>query len=67
MDFGKLAIDALRDHAKLTQAGMEIGRNHADAELKNALRTILHAYDLSPDAKLPTPLVAAIEAARKVL
>jgi hypothetical protein len=66
MDFGKLAIDALRDHAALTQAGMEIGRKHADAELRDALRTIIAARDLAPDVPIPTPLMCAIEAARKV-
>lgn len=67
MDFGKLAVDTLRDHAALTQAGMEIGRKHADIELRSALRAIIAARDLAPDAPIHTPLMAAIENARKVV
>lgn len=33
MDFGQLAIDALRDHSRLTQTGMEIGRQQAYREV----------------------------------
>lgn len=67
MDFGKLAIDTLRDHAKLTQAGLEMGRRHADADLRSALRTILQAYDAAGKPVIPTAMLAAIEAARKVV
>lgn len=67
MDFGKLAIDALRDHAALTQAGMEIGRKHADMELRSAIKTILRAYDAAGRPAIPTAMLAALEAARKVV
>ncbi len=36
-------------------------------EARDALRTIIAAADLTPDAQIPTPLMCAIEAARKVV
>ncbi len=66
MDFGQLALDTLRDHAKLTQIGMEVGRKHADAELRTALQTIVRAYDAAGAPAIPTALLAAIESARRL-
>ena len=37
------------------------------SEARDALRCIVAARDLSPDEPIPTPLMCAIEAARKVV
>jgi polygalacturonase len=63
MDFGQLAIDTLRDHAALTQSGIEVGRRHKQAEI----RALIVAYDKAladPATKIPTYLQGAIEALR---
>jgi len=44
-----------------------IGREQGRRELEPALRAILHAYDAAGAPPIPSPMLAAIEAARKVL
>lgn len=39
----------------------------AASDLHAALRTIVYARDLAPEEKIPTPLMVAIEAARRIL
>lgn len=36
-------------------------------EARDALRTIIAARDLAPDAPIPTPLMCAIETARRIV
>ena len=36
-------------------------------EARDALRTIIAARDLAPEVQIPTPLMCAIEAARRIV
>ncbi len=40
---------------------------HDKADLEQALRAIVAARDLAPDALIPSPLMCAIEDARRLL
>ena len=64
MDFLKEFAQRANEHAETVQMGIEIGVAQAE-RTRQALRAIFYARDLSHDAPIPTPLLAAIEAARK--
>ncbi len=52
-------------HAAIAKAGIEAGQREA-APLREALRTIIAAYDAAGSPPIPSAMLAAIEAARRV-
>lgn len=61
--FSQQLTEIALGHAKMTQAGIEAGRR----EPVMALRAILKAYDAAGKPAIPTAMLAALEAARKVV
>ena len=63
-DFHAELNQRLKQNTDILKTGMEVGLRECE-DTKKALRAIIAAHDLNPDKLIPTPLLAAIEAARK--
>lgn len=66
-DFAAEALRISQDQAAMVRAGIEAGKRIAESEKDAALRTIIAARDMNPDVLIPTPLLAAIENARRII
>ena len=66
MDFAAELLEISKGHAEILKSGIEVGKREPVA----AIRAIVAAYDAAltdPACKMPTPLHAAIENARRLL
>lgn len=75
MDFAEELKVQIDRNVAILRSGIDVGRAEGRIDIeqvrealilvRSALRTVVAARDLSPDSHIPTPLLAAIEAARK--